>query len=225
MALNIGENIKKLRAEKGVTQEQLAEHLSITYQSVSKWENNITAPDVHLIPAIAKYFGMSIDKLFQVRRNPNDVKILVNPEISDDQLWDFYVRNDTYEAQCYDKQTAAIPLKNADIIIGAFYEVELVGITWARHDGANASINELALELELQGPNRHQNGVLIESDQYGIATKMGLMLIDELTKAGIYFISYVVVDGIDNWLAEAIGLTKNTGHIEYIIDNRPSPEN
>ena len=38
MALNIGENIKRLRTEKGTTQEQLAEHLSITYQSVSKWD-------------------------------------------------------------------------------------------------------------------------------------------------------------------------------------------
>ncbi|MCL2187965.1 MAG: helix-turn-helix domain-containing protein [Defluviitaleaceae bacterium] len=47
MTFNIGENIKQLRAEKGVTQEQLAEHLGITYQSVSKWENNITAPDLH----------------------------------------------------------------------------------------------------------------------------------------------------------------------------------
>ena len=65
MALSIGENIKKLRAEKGITQEQLAEHLSITYQSVSKWENNITAPDLYLIPAIAGYFEISIDELFK----------------------------------------------------------------------------------------------------------------------------------------------------------------
>jgi transcriptional regulator with XRE-family HTH domain len=65
MALNIGGNIKKLRAEKGITQEQLAERLSITYQSVSKWENNITSPDLYLIPAIADYFEISIDELFQ----------------------------------------------------------------------------------------------------------------------------------------------------------------
>ena len=221
MALNIGENIKKLRAEKGVTQEQLAEHLSITYQSVSKWENNITAPDLYLIPEIAKYFGMSIDKLFQVRRNPNDVKILLNPEISEDQLWDFYARNDMYEAQCYDKKTAAILLKKSDIIIGAFYEIELVGIIRAIHDGLDAKICEFSLELELQGPNRCQNGALIESDQYGIAKKMGLMMIEELQKAGIYFIGYGVEDGIDNWLAESIGLTKSDGHVEYILDNRP----
>ena len=65
MALNIGSNIKRLRTEKGVTQEQLAERLSITYQSVSKWENNVTSPDLYLIPAIADYFDVSIDELFQ----------------------------------------------------------------------------------------------------------------------------------------------------------------
>jgi transcriptional regulator with XRE-family HTH domain len=67
MPLNIGENIKKLRSEKGVTQEQLAEHLSITYQSVSKWENNVTSPDLYLIPAIAAYFEVSIDDLFKLK--------------------------------------------------------------------------------------------------------------------------------------------------------------
>ena len=65
MVLSIGENIKKLRTERGVTQEQLAEHLAITYQSVSKWENNVTAPDLQFIPMIAEYFEVSIDELFK----------------------------------------------------------------------------------------------------------------------------------------------------------------
>ena len=222
--LNIGENIKKLRAEKGVTQEQLAEHLSITYQSVSKWENNITVPDLYLIPAIAEYFGVSINTLFKVRMNPNDVKILVNPEISEDQLWSFYARNDLYEAQCYDKHTAAIPLKNSELVIGAFCDEQLVGILTVLHDGLDASISIFYLELELQGDNRYETGGLIESDQYGIAKKMGLMMVEELTKAGIYFISHTVVDGIENSVMESIGLTENKGHIEYIIDSRPDKQ-
>jgi len=65
MAFHIGGNIKKLRAEKGVTQEQLAAQLSVTCQSVSKWENNVTSPDLYLLPAIADYFETSIDELFQ----------------------------------------------------------------------------------------------------------------------------------------------------------------
>lgn len=66
MKPNIGENIKKLRSEKQVTQEQLAEHLCISYQAVSKWENNVTTPDIFLLPAIAEYFEVPIDELFKV---------------------------------------------------------------------------------------------------------------------------------------------------------------
>ena len=66
MKPNIGENIKKLRNEKQVTQEQLAEHLCISYQAVSKWENNVTTPDIFLLPTIAEYFEVPIDELFKV---------------------------------------------------------------------------------------------------------------------------------------------------------------
>ncbi|MCL2546916.1 MAG: helix-turn-helix domain-containing protein [Oscillospiraceae bacterium] len=221
MALNIGENIKTLRTEKGVTQEQLAEYLSITYQSVSKWENNITTPDLYLIPMIAEFFGVSVNRLFRVKRNPGDVKILVNPEISEDQLWRFYVRNGMYEARCYDKETAAIPLYNSDLIVGAFCENELVGILRVIHDKLYAKICEFYFELELQGANQHENGALLENDRYGIAKKMGLMMVEALNKVGIDFISCTVVDGIDNSVMESIGFTENKGHIEYVIDNRP----
>ncbi len=62
--MNIGKNIKALRGEKGVTQEQLASHLGITYQAVSKWENNANTPDIAMLPDIADYFGVTIDFLF-----------------------------------------------------------------------------------------------------------------------------------------------------------------
>jgi len=65
MKPNIGENIKKLRNEKQVTQEQLAEHLCISYQAVSKWENSVTTPDIFLLPTIAEYFEVPIDELFK----------------------------------------------------------------------------------------------------------------------------------------------------------------
>ena len=69
MKLNIGENIKKLRDEKQVTQEQLADHLLISSQAVSKWENNVTTPDIALIPTIAEYFDVQIDELFKMDIN------------------------------------------------------------------------------------------------------------------------------------------------------------
>lgn len=62
--MKIGNNIKFLRHKNGITQEQLAEHLSVSYQAVSKWETNSNTPDISLLPKIAAFFNVSIDMLF-----------------------------------------------------------------------------------------------------------------------------------------------------------------
>lgn len=59
----IGENIKRLRHEKELTQETLAEYLGVTFQSVSKWERGETYPDITILPSIASFFGVSCDEL------------------------------------------------------------------------------------------------------------------------------------------------------------------
>jgi transcriptional regulator with XRE-family HTH domain len=59
----ISKNIAELRRKKGVTQETLAEVVGISAQAVSKWESG-GLPDIELLPAIADYFGISIDELF-----------------------------------------------------------------------------------------------------------------------------------------------------------------
>ncbi len=63
MNLNFAENFKRLRKEKGVTQEKLAEALDMSAQSVSRWELSICYPDVELLPSIANYFGVTVDSL------------------------------------------------------------------------------------------------------------------------------------------------------------------
>ena len=63
----IGSKIKMLRRNKGMTQEKLADVLSVSSQSVSKWENNLSLPDVELLPMIARFFGITMDELFNYR--------------------------------------------------------------------------------------------------------------------------------------------------------------
>lgn len=63
----IGQNIAKLRREKQIKQEELANHVGVSAQAVSKWENG-GMPDIDLLPKIADFFGVSIDALFG--RNP-----------------------------------------------------------------------------------------------------------------------------------------------------------
>lgn len=64
MKLNIGSKIHELRKAKGVSQETLAAVLGITGQAVSRWEAGGSYPDMEMIPAVANYFGISIDELF-----------------------------------------------------------------------------------------------------------------------------------------------------------------
>ena len=63
MLISIGKNLRKLRLEKGLTQEQLAEELGVSPQAVSRWENDGACPDVTLLPALAIFYETSIDAL------------------------------------------------------------------------------------------------------------------------------------------------------------------
>ena len=98
MNIKISENIKRLRKEKKITQEGLAEIFNVTPAAVSKWENNETYPDITLLFPLSHFFGVSIDelmgydymlieeeikkakKLSIVARSvyPNDYEIMVN---------------------------------------------------------------------------------------------------------------------------------------------------
>lgn len=60
----IGENIAVLRKKRGLTQEALAATIGVAPQTISKWENNITAPDITLLPIIADIYRVSVDTLF-----------------------------------------------------------------------------------------------------------------------------------------------------------------
>lgn len=64
--MTFGKIIKKLRREADITQEQLAETLSISGQAVSRWENDIAMPDISLIPVLANYFNVTSDYLLGI---------------------------------------------------------------------------------------------------------------------------------------------------------------
>ena len=59
----IGNRIAKYRKEKGFTQEGLAEKLGVSSQAVSKWENDISCPDIGLLPPLCKLLGITTDEL------------------------------------------------------------------------------------------------------------------------------------------------------------------
>lgn len=73
--IKLGEKIKALRKQRNISQEVLANYLGVSFQSVSKWETDATMPDVTLIPAIASFFEVSIDELFDYNRMEAEKKV------------------------------------------------------------------------------------------------------------------------------------------------------
>lgn len=64
MNIEIGKKIKTLRLQKRMTQEELAEKLNMSSQAVSKWENNVSMPDIQILPDLSVILGVTIDELF-----------------------------------------------------------------------------------------------------------------------------------------------------------------
>ena len=63
----LGMMISSLRKENGMTQLELAEKMGVTDKAVSKWERDLSCPDVNTIPKLAEVFNISVDELMQVK--------------------------------------------------------------------------------------------------------------------------------------------------------------
>ena len=76
MDMTIGKRIAHFRKEKGLTQEELAQHMGISPQAVSKWENDQTCPDISALPKLARLFGVTVDELLEGREALPAVRML-----------------------------------------------------------------------------------------------------------------------------------------------------
>lgn len=75
MKLGIGEIIKQLRKERDITQDELADILGVSFQSVSRWECGMCYPDMELLPVISDFFGVTVDKLLGVNEKIEQSKV------------------------------------------------------------------------------------------------------------------------------------------------------
>ena len=78
MNLSLGANIKRIRLERSLTQEEAAAHLGVSAQSVSKWERGEGYPDIEALPGIANYLGISVDELLGVRKKIRKKNIITS---------------------------------------------------------------------------------------------------------------------------------------------------
>ena len=75
MTIYFGENIKRLRKEKEMTQEALASFLGVSFQTISKWERGETYPDITMLPIVASFFNVTIDDLLGVNKTRIEEKV------------------------------------------------------------------------------------------------------------------------------------------------------
>lgn len=93
MKLNLSENIRTLRKQKNLTQEQLAEALSVTVGAVSKWESGATMPEIETLVRIADFFDLSVDALLgwqleggNLRKNVARIKTMIEEKDFDNAI-------------------------------------------------------------------------------------------------------------------------------------------
>ena len=78
---SIGETIASLRKEKGMTQNELAEKMNVTDKAVSKWDRDLSCPDINTISKLADVLNVSVEELLKAKKqdyNNNKLKDLIN---------------------------------------------------------------------------------------------------------------------------------------------------
>ena len=76
----LGQRIVELRSGRGIKQNELAERLGVSAQAVSKWENDISCPDISVLPQLAEELGVTVDELLTGKERGPVVRMMTEEE-------------------------------------------------------------------------------------------------------------------------------------------------
>ncbi|OUO34308.1 helix-turn-helix transcriptional regulator [Olsenella sp. An290] len=169
----LGRRIARLRLEHSMTQERLAGELGVTPQAVSKWENDLSAPDISLLPALARTFGVSVDQLLGVApivravvpaqaAAPAEPGAAFEPEPEPAPRPDRDARPHTLHIQLHDGDDGNdvninVPLGLADMVLGASRKAP---------GAINLNLGDAGVDLDLvsEAIKRGERGTLLDID-------------------------------------------------------------
>ena len=106
------EKLQALRRQKGLTQEELATHMGVSPQAVSKWENDQTCPDISALPRLARLLGVSVDELLEGKAELPAVRVL--PPAERKPLTDMMLRI-TVDSADGDRVRVNVPLALVEV--------------------------------------------------------------------------------------------------------------
>ena len=189
MNVKIGENIKRLRKERDLTQEQLAAALEVSFQAVSRWELGSTYPDIGLLPEIAGYFDVTVDELLGVddgRRQEEVKKIL-------EQAHKFTNKGKVYDAVCLLREKVKEYPNNVELIYTLASDLYFYAVTLDKEKEEFRKYTEEVIELFKKAIKYDKNNdftddckqglvyAYVELGEYEKAREIALELPDILT--------------------------------------------
>jgi len=209
--INIARTIINKRKEKGITQEELANHIGVSSASVSKWETSQSYPDIVLLPQLASYFNISIDELmsYEPQMTKRDIAKLYYKLYEDLSNKPF---DDVIE-QCREatkKYFSCFPLL---LQMGGF--LMSASVTTDDSEKASALITE-AKELFVRVKKESDDAEQIRTALYMEACcAVGLILPDQ----AIELLEKAVVPALPNevLLASAYRMTERTAEAETVL--------
>ena len=153
----LGRRIARLRLEYGMTQERLAMKMGVTAQAVSKWENDLSAPDIMLLPELARTLGVTVDELLEGRKSQEITPVEPAPEPSrtdDSKPKKLHIQVDSSDG---DVVNINVPLGMASAVLGA--SSKLPGVV-------NLNLNDADVDMTLvaEAIKHGEKGTLIEVD-------------------------------------------------------------
>lgn len=201
MTVKLGKKIRQLRKGKNISQEVLAQFLGVSFQAVSKWENDTAMPDVALIPAIASFFGVSTDELFDYNRLEQEQQVMKicsdaaeyrfsDPEKSEAMLReglkqypgnDVILNNLLYVIQTPDRHDEVVTLCKSILEVTKYddvkYDVLRILATTYRAMGQQASVRDTLEQIpEIYFTKLEQMAKLLDGEDALKAAKMQAIL-------------------------------------------------
>ena len=78
--MELGNTIKNLRTQRNITQERFAQDIGVSVQTIFRWENDVNAPDLSMLPILASYFKVTTDFLLGVKGEASMAKLIKTVE-------------------------------------------------------------------------------------------------------------------------------------------------